>query len=206
MQLAVIFNVLILVLSVIGIGWNWLENGLEMFQYYTVDSNLLNILAVLCITIAEIRSVHKDEFLIPTSIKTFKYVATVCVALTFTIVLFVLGPQTGSLSGFIGIFTVRSNLFLHLLCPLLSFLTLCLFEYDPPQKKTAILKALCPTILYAIITIILNALNLLDGPYFFLKVNEQPLQISILWTCIVLGIDLILAIIFYLGSKRNQRI
>ena len=45
-----------------------------------------------------------------------------------------------------------------------------------------------PTLIYAIVLIILNIKGIVDGPYAFLRFNFQPLYQSVLWFILIVGI------------------
>jgi len=53
------------------------------------------------------------------------------------------------------------------------------------RRQTKI--ALIPTIIYGIVALLLNILKVMDGPYPFLKVYQQPFFISIPWALIMIG-------------------
>jgi len=60
---------------------------------------------------------------------------------------------------------------------------------------------LIPTIIYAIISIILNILKVMDGPYLFLHVYNQPIYASVLWIIGILGGAYLIA----LGIKEIKK-
>ena len=47
--------------------------------------------------------------------------------------------------------------------------------------------ALLPTLVYALVLVILNLAKLVDGPYPFLKVYQQPVYMSCIWVLAILG-------------------
>lgn len=59
-------------------------------------------------------------------------------------------------------------------------------EGGKPGKKLKRL-AIIPTILYAVVLIILNAVGAVVGPYPFLMVRNQPIWASILWFVLIVG-------------------
>jgi hypothetical protein len=73
-----------------------------------------------------------------------------------------------------------------------------LFSFLFLESKTALPKAapvwaLIPTAVYAVIMLILNAARITVGPYFFLRVYEQPVYKTILWVVVVMGINYLLS-------------
>ena len=75
----------------------------------------------------------------------WKYAATVSVALTFFVVLLLLGPAYGYDSMYIG-----ANLWFHLLLPLLAIASFCFFEADRPMPLRWTAAATVPMVLYGI--------------------------------------------------------
>ncbi|HPF53799.1 MAG TPA: hypothetical protein PLM48_04040 [Clostridia bacterium] len=66
-----------------------------------------------------------------------------------------------------------------------------------------------PTLLYAIVIIILNIAKLLVGPYPFLHIYEQPWYMSIVWIAVILGMATLLAWLLWLlnravGKRRGK--
>lgn len=97
------------------------NSHLEVFKYFTVDSNLLMGIASLVFLVF----LKKDNSNIPKGIYILKYVATVSVTLTFATTVFYLAPT--SQYGFFSFFT-NSNLFFHFVIPVLSIITFVFFE------------------------------------------------------------------------------
>ncbi len=99
--------------------------GLSPFKFYTVDSNLLAGLASAILIAYEILFLDKKIKNIPKYAYVLKYVSVVGVSLTFLVTLFYLAPAWGSKFWFLY---QNSNLFFHLLVPLLSFISFVFYE------------------------------------------------------------------------------
>lgn len=179
-------NILIILLEIIGIIVAFFESGLGIFQYYTQDSNIFTCIGSIIFVYYLIiyRRDHTNE--VPEWTHILRYVSTCCVTVTFLVVLFVLAPAKGE-NGYIIMFLKESGLFHHFLCPVLSFISFLFFEDGIKLNKNHARYAVIPTVMYALITIILNSMKLLDGPYFFLKVHDQSVIISILWFVLIVG-------------------
>ena len=95
-------------------------------------------------------------------------------------------------------------LFHHTLCPILCIISFVFFENEYKIGKKFIFYSLIPTLLYAIIFIFLNAFNVVNGPYFFLKVNNQPIYMSIIWfVAIMSGAYGISTLLWFLNKRGN---
>ena len=55
-----------------------------------------------------------------------------------------------------------------------------------------------PTVIYAVVVVILNILKLLEGPYPFLYVYKQPWYISLVWAVGIVGANLLCAFLMHL--------
>nr|MBP3258636.1 hypothetical protein [Bacilli bacterium] len=132
-----IINILISILVILGTifmmtGFRFMGNhevlastGLSPFRFYTVDSNIFVGIASLILIVYEclyLRGKIKD---IPKYVYVIKYIGTVAVSLTFLVTLLYLAPMFGD--KFILLY-LNSNLFFHLIVPLLSFISFAFFE------------------------------------------------------------------------------
>ena len=59
-----------------------------------------------------------------------------------------------------------------------------------------------PTLIYALILMALNLMRVVEGPYPFLRVYEQPVYMSIIWVIVILGSAY--GIAFLLASLLNR--
>ena len=113
-----------------------------MFKFFTVDSNLFMGLVALLFTIKQIKkqSITKNMYIL-------KLASTTSVTLTLLVVLAYLAPiSQGGLRSMLQ----NSNLFFHLLIPLLSIINFTIFEKTDKIKTKDTLYGLIPTIIYAI--------------------------------------------------------
>jgi ABC-type transport system involved in cytochrome c biogenesis permease subunit len=92
------------------------------------------------------------------------------------------------------LFLQYGGLFLHLLCPLIAFLSFIFFEsHDIENTLRNCLRGMYFTIIYAAILISLNIFKLVNGPYPFLKVYEQSVLMSVFWIIAIMGGILLLS-------------
>lgn len=150
--------------------------------------------------------IKKDVGEIPFFVSLLRYMATACLTLTFFVV-FYLASTAGDtyFEGLLMFFTNGSMLFYHLLCPIISFISFTFFEGDRRlNKKKTIYLAMIPTVVYAIILIILNASNVVEGPYPFLMVNKNPVYISLIWVVVILGLNYLFARFILLFNQKHS--
>ena len=119
--------------------------GVQNFKYFTVDSNLLLGLVCLAELILTAAGVTARSERVRLWLERLVYVATVAVALTFTVVVCVFAP-------FVGLrpLVQDANLYFHLIEPVLAMLALCAFRRGRmiPLWETAL--ALVPTTAYGL--------------------------------------------------------
>lgn len=183
---ALLLNLAIVVMELIGLFHTWRDLGARTFLFYTTDSNLFCLIGRLIF----LTYVGKGKSAVPRGVHLLRYVSTCTVAVTFLVVVTILAPAS---HDYFSVLLGGSLLWLHTLCPLLSMISLIFFEGEPPLERRDELIALIPTALYAAVFVVLNLLRLVRGPYFFLLVYDQPLWMSALWLVLILGIALLLA-------------
>ena len=120
---------------------------LGMFRFFTVDSNSLMGIVALVFAIKEIQLLKEEIKDIPLKYYILKLMATSAVSLTFFVVFAYLGPIS---EGGIPIMLMNSNLFFHLIIPVLSILNFVLFEKTDKIKFKHVFSGLIPTLLYGV--------------------------------------------------------
>ena len=158
-KISLVLNIIIVVFTIIACiimftGFKFMEGDLilettkiGMFKFFTVDSNIFMGLVAFIFSIQEIKLLKGKISEI--SLKTYilKLMGTVSVALTFFTVFCYLGQIVEG-----GVFRLlkNSNLFLHLIIPVLSIVNFCIFEKTDRLKFKFTFLGILPTILYAI--------------------------------------------------------
>ncbi len=183
---ALILNLAIGVMALYGAVVSYSHCGIKTFQYYTVLSNLFG--AVACLLVAGFQIAGK----VPSWAYYVQYAASVCLTVTFLVVLFVLAPGAGE-HGYKTMLLKEDMLYHHLLCPILILVSVILFE-RPELPVHCAFYAMLPTFVYGTVTLILNILRKLDGPYPFLHVYEQPVYMSVIWFIAIIGGSYLLAL------------
>ena len=180
-----ILNIGIFVSSLIGCIIIFLKQGFTMLMFYTVDSNILALIASLLVGIYALKA-YRSGVKIPESIKMLKYISVCCLTVTFIVVVLVLAPMNG-IKGYQMMLFSGDMLFHHLISPVLSILTFLMFDRVSYSNSKSASFALIPTIIYAVILITLNLLRIVEGPYPFLRVYAQPFYLSLIWLILIVG-------------------
>ena len=138
----ILLNAVIFVLTLILVAlffkkngeWH-LSNGTRAFRFFTVQSNILCAAAALLMCMAPS---------LPW-VWTLKYTGTVSVTVTMLTVFLFLGPTLGYKKMFTG-----TELYMHLVTPLLAIVSFFCFEKRPMSFVTA-LSGLLPVALYSVL-------------------------------------------------------
>ena len=118
---------------------------IHAFKYFTVDSNIFMGVVSLLLLIFEVLFITK-KIKIPKLLYYLKLMATTAVMLTFIVTLFFLVP-TSEMEFYE--FYLNSNLFFHLIVPILSFVSFVFFEKCELSFKSTFL-SIVPMFCYSI--------------------------------------------------------
>lgn len=198
---AILSHAVLVALGLVSLLMSTLENGWHQFQYYTQDSNYFSLCVSVAFLIAACRRRREDP--LPQWLLTLRYLATCLLTVTFLVITLVLAPPYGWLGYRVTLFTGAMS-FQHLLCPVLSFVSFFLFE-DCPRGRHLPLLALIPTVLYAVVSTLLNAARVLHGPYPFLYVYEQPWWQSVIYAVVIIGGAYLVAFFLLLFKRKADR-
>lgn len=202
LQTAVILNIVLFILEVIGGYLYFQRGGWNFIEFYTEDSNTLTMAACLLTAIYEYQMLKGKREALPGWLQELKYISAVGLTLTFLVVIFILIPMQKDGNGAYMFLLQGSMLYHHLLCPILLFITYLWFDpLDAITKKQTALTVI-PTLIYAAVLIMLNIFKVLEGPYPFLRVYDQPVYMSIVWVIVILGAAY--GIAFLLGLLLNR--
>ena len=170
-------------------------SNIEMFKFYTVDSNILVGIASLILSIYEYRSI-KNNIKIPRGVILFKYIATSGILLTFLVTLLFLAPRY----GFYAMYN-NNNLFFHLIVPILSFISFVFFEKSDIPYSYSFLGIL-PMIIYSTYygsMIVINGIS--NDFYGFLSGNIW--NMIFIFPIMILICILISFLLLFLHKKKN---
>ena len=188
-------NVLLVLLEVIALIHDCISFGWGLFRWYTVDSNVLQLVISALVVAYCVRGKK-----IPGAVTVLHMISAVGLTVTFLIAAFVLAPEGGIRYYFIENVAPIN----HLIGPVLSVVSLLFLEKADKPSIRIILWPMAVTLIYGGICLVLNAVNLLDGPYFFLQVHQQPVTVIVMWFGIIAVLCLGLAYVYYRVKWRNM--
>ena len=189
---ALILNILIIIFEIIGLVYTVYQSHSLMIEYYTIDSNIITLISSLLFVIFYKK---KKGF-----VKDIRFLATILLIVTFLVVVFILCPMQ-NFNYKLLMFTDPYFIF-HTLCPILTMVSYIFFEEGSNKK----IIGLAFTIIYAIVLITLNILDIISGPYPFLKVKEQSIPMTIMWGgLILLGSYLVGQILYQLNKIKGAK-
>lgn len=177
---------------------------IEAFKFFTVDSNVIMGVMALVFARYEILLIRKKINIIPNIIYGLKLATTVSVVLTFLVTAFFLAPIVED--GYFSLFK-NSNLFFHLIIPILSFLSFICFEKNEKLEFKYTFVGIIPMILYAIFYTINILMHLENGKvsvkydwYWFLQGNINAIVFVI---PIMFVVTYCISFVIWKLNKRN---
>ena len=193
-NVSIALSIIIIILEIIALIVCYNSFGINL-AYYTIDSNIFLLISTI-LYLLTINNVTKI-------VQMIKYSFSLSVIITLLVVVFVLYPMYNF--NFQFLFLDGPNLYMHVLCPVLALISFIFFDSNEIENSLKNnLRSLYFTIIYAIILISLNILNVVSGPYPFLKVNQQAPLMSVFWIVLILGSALILSkVLLFLKDMNN---
>lgn len=195
-NLALLLNLVSAALQIYALVTVFMTRGFSPLQYYTVDSNIFACISSIVLVVALL---IKGKT--PLWVHKLRYFATSCIAVTFVVVLVILIPAAG-FSTIPEMLFQGTNLWQHTVCPLLCIISFLFFEKDKKLDSNQSIYALVPTLIYAAVTLVLNLIRVIRGPYAFLYIYEQSVWMTLMWMIIIGGIAYILAELLRQGNLR----
>ena len=173
MNIALLLNLCVIPISLIGFYQAYQQVGKQIFIYYTEISNLIallsSILYVLGIRISDLR-----------------YTAVCMLSMTALISLFVLSPMDG---GIRKNMIEGNTLCHHTLVPLLTFISYVFFEVHSKAYYYPVLISL----VYGLWMYYLNYKKKMEGPYPFFKIYEVGFKMAVVWLIILVAAILLIS-------------
>lgn len=183
--IALIINLIIVILEVNASINQLRHDGAKYFIFYTHISNIFaGITSALYIIFGLISLIGGTS--IPVVIKGLRLMSTTTVTLTLIVVLTILAPSRGP-NGYEHMMIRHNGKYVHFICPLLSIISFLFLEAGPDLAFYWTFITLIPTVIYGAAALICNYRRVWDGPYYFLKVHDQPLRASIIWGFAIIG-------------------
>ncbi len=174
------------------------SSGWVSLRYFTVLSNLFNGLIALIYALWLIKGVR-----ITTGKKTLKLTAVSAVGLTFITVMVFLGPLYGY-----GMMFEGANLWMHLILPVLSFISFIAFEREQRIPFYYTYFAGIPTFVYEVCyvgNIILNGKGSWPDTNDFYGFLSWGNAIGAVIACAVIFVTWLVAVILQLAGNAGQK-
>ena len=214
-KVSLILNIIIVLLVILATifmftGFKFMPGGsllevskVEMFKFYTVDSNILMGIVSLIFIIYEKKLLKNKIKEIPKKVYILKLIATSGITLTFITTSFFLAPSY----GFYAMFN-NSNLFFHLVVPVLSIVTYIFFEKHENKFKYAFF-GIIPMFLYSIFYTTNILINLNNGGltfkydfYGFLQGNINNIYLVI---PVIYLISYVISVLLVFGNRKIKK-
>lgn len=197
-------NLVIVIMEIAGLIMSMNRNHSSSLKYYTEESNIFALITSCIFCVASFCVIKSAKFELPKWVQLLKYLSTCCLTVTLIVVITILAPMGGK-GSLKNLMLYDSLIFHHFLCPVVALISFIFFETGMKFNIKTTLIALSPTVLYAIVTVILNIAKLLVGPYDFLKVYEQTPLMSVIWFIVICGGAWVFAlVILKLNSLKNS--
>ena len=216
-KISLAFNILIVIMTVVALtialsGFKFMKGyearaeltGLQVFGYFTVQSNVFMAIVSFAFAIKEIQILRGKIEIIPFKYYILKMIAITAVGLTFFVVFIIFSIL---LKNDMLLLVKNGNLFFHFIIPVTSILNYIFFEKTDILKFKHTFYGLLPTLLYEMYYTSNVLSNMKDGKvspahdwYYF---TQNGLLIAISIPFIMLGITYVIALIIWrLNRKR----
>ena len=183
-----VVNLILVIIEIIALIHDIYAFGIKLFDWYTIDSNILQLVVSGLIIYYLLRKTTLPEY-----VTILHFISAVGLTVTFLIAAFVLAPEGGIRYYFIeNVASIN-----HLIAPALSVISLLFLEKTEKSSWTIVLYPAAVTLVYGFICLLLNAMSILDGPYFFLQVRKQPVGIIVMWFVIIGILCMGLSVLYY---------
>ena len=192
-----VINLILVILEVIALIHDIYVFGAGLFVWYTIDSNVLQLLVS-----ASVLLILQRGETISKKLTAVHFVSAVGLTVTFLIAAFVLAPQGGIAYYFLDNVAPIN----HLIAPVLSVASLLFLEKSELPGRAVVFLPASATMLYGLICLVLNAMRLIDGPYFFLQVYSQPASVIVMWFAIIAALCVGLASLYFIIRIRTNRV
>ena len=177
-KISIALNIALVIFGLLGLYRTVVNQKSFAIVFFTQESNYISIIASLLYVLFSKRRVF------PRFVRLLKYLSVLNLTLTFLVVLFILGPSLSF--NYKWLFFHGSNLYFHLICPLISLISFLFFERYRIYKNDSII-VIEYTVIYALILTILNILGIVEGPYPFLRVTRNPFYMSLFYFVAIIG-------------------
>ncbi len=148
-------NLILFVLEIIAFIHDIYAFKLGLFEWYTVDSNVLQMVISGFVIFCCLKEKSFPELL-----TVAHFISAVGLTVTFLIAAFVLAPEGGIAYYFFNDVAPIN----HFIGPLLSVISLLFLERTEKLPIRIIIWPALASLMYGVIALVLNALRIMDGP------------------------------------------
>lgn len=210
-KIAITLNFIIFALAVIGsimtffdirfIDVKVWEHGIKELKFFTVQSNIFAGIISLVFAIYLILE-HKTNKPVPKPVHILKFMVTVDLVITFLVVALLLGFFVED--GYYTVF-VNSNLFFHLIIPILNFISFAFFEDVPNFSIKYTFFGIIHLTAYSIFYLIVVLTHYNDGGidiyYDWYAFAQLGLPMAFVFAFIILSLGYLVSYITYKINK-----
>ena len=197
-NIAIALNILLVICEIWAFVVTFQEMGKLTPMYYTEESNFLAMISSILFVFF---ALTKKE--IPKWVVYLKYMATIGLVLTILVVIFILCPQSGNNYGFMLFY--KSLFIQHFAGPILYFISFVFLEGVKVSTVKDNFIGMIFTLIYGFIIMPLNVMKVIEGPYPFLMVYQQPVWKSVFWVVFLLTFAYMIGfVIRKLSTKFNK--
>jgi len=204
---SLIFNAVILVCNtfatiyclVAGLGGNMEGNKLEMFRYFTIDSNILVAICSGILLYHNIKKYLNENYQIPYYAYVLKYVGATSVFLTFMIAICFLSFFYGFIPMIAGV-----NFILHVSSPILAFVSAMFFEQGLTKFKHTFYCCI-PQFVYGVIYLVCVAFLFVWPDFYNLTFGGHFEFVPLVFVGMV-GINYGLGYLIYFANKKVNKV
>lgn len=185
------FNIFYAGAGAASLSWSFLKYYTNISNYFVFAVSVI----VLADTVKRVYAGEREGY--NRRIRTFKFMTTVMILVTFLVYLILLGnPFSAAFWRDLG------NLSYHVLAPVLFILDYFLFDEKKTLSVLAPLYSLIIPLVYVAYTFILGAvIPDFQYPYFFLDVNELGYGGVCVWVVILLAVFTVLGYLLWLWNR-----
>ena len=201
--LAIVANIVLAAVIIIGMRLSLIEDGKIEFYYYTELANVFSLVAAILYLVFMMISAFKEKEM-PKVVSLIKYISVISLALTFIVVLVVLAPYYNNAFGLL-LFS-GAYLCYHTLAPLIALISFMFFEEHNVKGLIDNLIGISLTLLYGVVMIILNVARVITGPYPFLLVYKNTFGMSVVWFIGIIGGTFLLAELIGFVSSKGKKV
>lgn len=179
---------------------------IEMFKFFTVDSNVLVGIVSLILAYQEYQIIKSKRKFVSDKLYIMKFISTIGVMLTFLITALYLAPY--STKGYFSMFQ-NSNLFFHFIIPIISFISFCFFEKTDKIKFKHTFLGVIPVFIYAFFYVLNIWFHLENGKvtytYDWYGFAQGGLKMTIFIFVFMHVATYILSVVIWLLNRKKEQ-